>query len=71
LEAAGTTGSVGKGVAFSVTSVEAVSYISTPMVWSSIDTASGTTWSSIDTASGTTWSSIDTASDTTWTQIAA
>ena len=44
VEAAGKTGSVGFGVEFDVTGVEAIGSVSTPMVWSGIDTSSGTIW---------------------------
>tara|TARA_R100001132_G_C3232727_1_gene66647 strand:- start:30 stop:644 length:615 start_codon:yes stop_codon:yes gene_type:complete len=47
VEAVGKIGTVGKGVAFSVTGVEARGVVNTPMVWSVIDTSSGTIWTEI------------------------
>jgi hypothetical protein len=47
VEAAGAIGSVGKGVAFSVTGVEAIGSVNRPNVWSDIDTSSGTIWTDI------------------------
>jgi len=44
VQAAGQIGNVGFGVVFDVTGVEAIGSVSTPMVWSDIDTSSGTIW---------------------------
>jgi hypothetical protein len=44
VQAAGIIGNVGFGVKFYVTGVEAIGSVNTPMVWSDIDTSSGTIW---------------------------